>query len=189
VDKLVIQYKKKTNKDILDQIFKILHPTIIEKSKYVFYEQTFGYRGNNFKLVNSKQIELNDIIQQLSLEIIEWINNFKLIAPFSHYLNQCLEGKKWKPKFINVTFLKSLNTQSIYQETGEGEEVNITDDISTSEPINVEFEFSLTKIEQEIWELIQGDLNLSQQEIADELDISKMTVSRVIARIRGKLKK
>lgn len=189
LDQLVKQYKKKKDRNILDHIFKILYSRIIEKANYVFYEQTFNINNCKFKLVDVKKVELNDVIQELSLEIIEWINNFVPIAPFSHFLNQCLESNKWRPKFLDVDFIKNLNTQSIYQTNEEGEEENLADKISTSEPINVEFKSPLTKIEQEVWELRQEDLHLSQKEIAEELGVSQKTVSNVIASIKRKLQK
>ena len=194
LDLLVKQYKKKKDKVILDQIFKILYPTILAKAKYVFYVQTFNVNNCEFKLMDLKKgLELEDVIQELSLEIIDWINNFKPKAPFSHFLNQCLESNKWRPKFINADFIKEIKTISIYKtvenEEEEEEEVNIADSFSTPEEPKIEFYPELTEIEQKIWELMQGNLNLSQQEIAGELDISQKTVSNVIASIRKKVQK
>ena len=192
LDQLVKQYKKKKDKKILDQIFKILYPTIVEKAKYVFFEQSFKYQGIEFRLVDTKQVELDDVIQQLSLEIIEWINDFKPKAPFSHYLNSRFEQQHWQPKFMDMEFYKHFKTQSIYKtvENDEGEEeVNIADNIPTPEEVKIEFYPELTEIEQEVWDLMQGNLNLSQEEIAEELDISQKTVSNVIASIRKKVQK
>jgi RNA polymerase sigma factor (sigma-70 family) len=192
LDQLVKQYKKKKDKKILDQIFKILYPTIVEKAKYVFFEQSFKYQGIEFRLVDTKQVELDDVIQQLSLEIIEWINDFKPKAPFSHYLNSRFEQQHWQPKFMDIEFYKRFKTQSVYKtiENEEGEEeVNIADNIPTPEEVKIEFFPELIEIEQEVWDLMQGNLNLSQEEIAEELDISQKTVSNVIASIRKKVQK
>jgi len=192
LDQLVIKYKKNKNRDNLGQILKILENEIKKKAKYVFYVQTFNINNYKFKLVDIKKVELNDIIQELNLEIIEWINNFKPEAPFSHFLNQCLESNKWRPKFINADFIKDLHTESIYKtiENDEGEEeVNVADNIPIQEEVKIEFYPELIKEEQEVWELMQGNLNLSQQEIADEIGVSKMTICRIIARIREKTQK
>jgi len=192
LDLLVKQYKKKKDKKILDQIFKILYPTIKEKAKYVFYEQTFKLSGLEFRLVDLKKgLELDDVIQELSLEMIEWIDKCET-APFSHYLNQCLEQQKWQPKFINADFIKNIKTESIYKtiENDEGEdELNLADTLPAPEEVKIEFYPELTEIEQEVWDLMQGNLNLSQQEIAEELAISQQNVSNVIARIREKTQK
>ena len=194
LDLLVIQYKKKKNKKILDQIFKILYPIIVAKARYVFFVQTFNINNCEFKLLDLKKgLELEDVIQELSIEIIEWINDFKPKAPFSHFLNQCLESNKWRPKFINADFIKNIKTESIYKtienNEEEEEELNLADTLPTPEEVKIEFYPELTKIEQEVWELMQGNLNLSQQEIAEELCISQMTISRAVTNIRKKLQK
>jgi RNA polymerase sigma factor (sigma-70 family) len=193
LDQLVKQYKKKKNKNILDQIFKIIYPIIMEKAKYVFYEQTFNYHNYEFKLVNTKKMELDDVIQELSLEVIELIKKFEGKVPFSHYLNTTFKNENWKEfKFINTEFIKNLHTGSIYKmiQNDEGEEeINIADNLPTPEEIKIEFYPELTKIEQEVWELIQGNLNLSYEEIGEELGVTKMTISRIIARIREKTQK
>jgi RNA polymerase sigma factor (sigma-70 family) len=123
------------------------------------------------------------------LEIIEWINDFKPLKPFSHFLNQCLEGNKWIPKFMNADFIKDLNTESIYQENEEGNEEDVTEKIANPEKIKIEFKYKLTGREQEIWDLASGNLHLSQEKIAEELGISQMTVSRAIASIKEKIQK
>ena len=187
--KLVVEYKKKKDINLLTEIFMLLDKIIKEKAKYVFFVQTFKINRNEFRLVDTKKIELDDVMQELNLEIIEWINKWKPIAPFSHYLNQCLQGNKWKPRFINADFIKNLNTQSIYKENDEGDEENLADNIPTQEPIKIEFINPLTEKEQEVWELLQGNLNLSQEEIAKELDISQQTVSNIISSIKRKIQK
>jgi len=187
--KLVLEYQKTKNNNTLTEIFILLDKIIKEKAKYVFFVQTFKINRNEFRLVDTKKIELDDVMQELNLEIIEWINKWKPIAPFSHYLNQCLQGNKWKPRFINADFIKNLNTQSIYKENDEGDEENLADNIPTQEPIKIEFINPLTEKEQEVWELLQGNLNLSQEEIAKELDISQQTVSNIISSIKRKIQK
>jgi len=192
LDLLVKEYKKKKDKVTMEKIFKILYPTIVEKAKYVFYEQTFNYRGISFKLVDTKQIDLNDVIQQLSLEIIEWINDFKPEAPFSHYLNTRFEQQHWQPKFMDAEFYKQFKTESIHKtiENNEGEdEINLADNLPTPEEVKIEFEPELTEIEKEVWELMQGNLNISQEEISIELGVSQKSISNIIARIRGKTQK
>ena len=187
---LVIKYRNTKKGKILEEIFKQLEKIIKIKAKYIFYVQTFNINNHEFKLVDTKKVELNDVIQELSLEIIEWINKCDFVKPFENYLYTCLWH--WQPKFINADFIRNLDVQSIYKpiENDEGEEeINIVDEISTPEPINIEFFPKLTQKEQEVWELMQGDLNLSQQEIADELGVAQKTVSRIIARIREKLQK
>ena len=165
------------------------------KAKYVFYVQTFNVNNCEFKLMDLKKgLELDDVIQELGLEIIEWLNKWKLAPPpFSHFLNQCLESNKWKPKFINADFIKEIKTISIYKtvenEEEEDEEVDIADSFATPEEPKIEFYPELTEIEQKVWELMQGNLNLSQQEIAEELCISQMTISRAVTNIRKKLQK
>ena len=181
LDQLVIKYKQRKDKNILGQIFIILGSTIKEKAKYVFYEQTFNISNCEFKLVDIKKVELDDVIQELSMEIIEWINDFKPKAPFSHFLNQCLESNKWRPKFLNADFVKSIKTTSIYKsvENDENEEeINIAENIPCQEEVKIEFYPELTEKEQEVWELMQGNLNLSQEEISIELGISQKTVLR-----------
>lgn len=186
LEKLVKNYKRKKDIYILDQIFKNLNNILNEKASYIFYKQTF-FGKEEIKLCDTKQIELDDVKQELYLEVLRIINEYNIRLPFENYLYSNL--KLWKPKFINADFLKNFKTQSIYQTNDEGEEENLADNMSSPEPLNIEFNTPLTEKEQEIWELLQGDLHLSQEEIAEELSISQKSVSNLISSIKKKLQK
>jgi len=184
---LVVKYKKLKDKKILEEIFKLLEDTIKEKARYVFYERVFNINNHPFKLVDIKQVEFKDVIQELNLETLRIINDYDITQSFETYFYASIWD--WKPDFINADFFNNLNTQSIYQETIEGEEEDITEKISSSEEIKIEFKCKLTDLEQEVWELKKGNLNLSQEEIAEELGVSQKTVSNVIASIKKKIQK
>jgi len=183
---LVRQYKKSKNKKLLNEIFIKLNNTIKDKAQKVFYKQNF-FGKKEMRICDTKQIELEDVIQDLNLFILRIITDYNIKQPFENYFNCSL--KLYKPSFINAEFMKNLNTQSIYQLNEEGKEENIAEKIPTSEPINIEFNHPLTEEEQEVWELLKGNLNLSQKEIAEELGLSQPTISGVIARIKGKIQK
>lgn len=185
---LVKEYKKTKEEKIFTQIYKIIEKTIKEKVDYVFYEHTFKIGNKEFKLVNTKKIERDDISQELLLDFLEWINNFdSSVSEFDNYFYSCLWN--WKPKNINAEFLQSLNTSSIYRINKEGEEENIADKMIAPEESNIEFVSNLTAQEEDVWKLIQGSLNLTQAEIAEELNISQKTVSNLISRINKKRQK
>jgi DNA-directed RNA polymerase specialized sigma subunit len=183
--KLMRQYKRSKDKKLLNDIFIKLKNTIIDKSKFVFYKQNF-FGEKEMHLCDTKQIELEDVIQDLNLFILTIINDNK-IKNFEHYLNHSL--KFYKPSFLNAEFMKNLFTQSIYRINEEGNEENLADKLPTPELINIEFSSPLTEKEQKVWELLQEDLNLSQEEIAEELSLSQKTISNVIASIKEKVKK
>jgi DNA-binding CsgD family transcriptional regulator len=183
---LVKNYKKKKDEQSLNQIFKLLNNVLKEKAKYIFYKQSF-FGKDGLKLCDTKQVELNDVMQELYLELLRIIDNYMVKEPFENYLYANL--KLWRPKFINVDFLKNLKTKSIYRLNEEGEEENLADNISIPEPINIEFSLPLTKKEQKVWELLQGNLNLSQEKIAEEMDISQKYVSNLITSIKNKIQK
>jgi len=185
MNELVTQYKKTKEKKLLDEIFKVLEETITEKAKYIFYQQDFF--GNEMKLCNTKKVIYSDIKQEVYLKILRTIKNCDRKKPFDKYLSVALWS--WSPKNILREVMKEMNTQSIYSINEEGEESNLADEIPIHEEPKIEFSHQLTEFEQQVWDLRSGNLNLNQEEIAQELGVDQATISRTIAIIKKKLQK
>lgn len=186
LNKLVKSYKKSKDNKLLEEIFINLNNIIKERAKFVFYQQDF-FGTKEIKLYLTKQIELLDVIQDLNLFILKLIKNYDIKQPFENYLFRSL--KFYKPSFINKEFIKTLKTQSIYQMNKEGEEENIAEEKLILEYKEIEFNEPLTEKEQEIFDLIKEDMNLTQEDIAKELGISQQSVSIIIASIKEKIQK
>jgi len=194
---LVINYQKTKNKNVLEEIFKLLQKIIKEKSKYIFYVHTFKYGESKFKLVDLKSIELCDIEQELYLDTLKMINRYNPKKPFENYLFAYLW--KWTPRFITtIKFLKSLKTQSIYQINEEGEEENIIDNFEVNEPrgniesnLIIEDIFNQCKNEKEknICQLLMCNPTMSQEEIGKEMGMTSQNISLILNKLRKRLKK
>jgi DNA-binding CsgD family transcriptional regulator len=194
----VIEYQKTKSEQIFNQIYSLLKKTkrldkdeyydmLKDRATYIFYEQTFKKGNYEFRLIDTKQVELDDVLGELNLELLRIINNYTVGQPFENYLNNSL--RLWTPKFINSDFLKNLRTQSIYRVGEGGEEENLADKIPSSNPINIEFSRPLTKKESIVWNVLKETPDLSQDKIAKKLSISQMSVSRAIASIKDKIQK
>jgi RNA polymerase sigma factor (sigma-70 family) len=206
INELVIQYQKTKDKNILNEIFKELESTIDDIAKKTFYRKEFIKRIYNveiydkkkeklitkqkkdyFKICDTRKLTIKDIKQELYIFILELINKCKSNKPFENYLYSSIS--KWIPSFINEEFIKNLDTQSIYKINEEGEEINLVDEIPSQEEPEIEFKQDLTDFEQKVWDLKINNLNLSQEEIAKELDVDQATISRAFADIKKKLQK
>ena len=144
-----------------------------------------------FNLKKDGLCEYEDVENDLWLEILRTINNFDITKDFNTYLFSDL----WEfiPTFITKNFVKSLSNKSLTQQNEEGNEIqmDIPEEKEETKPkpsIQDILKICQTDIERKICELYLENPNLSQEELAEKLGTYKMNISRILNKLRKRLK-
>jgi len=145
-----------------------------------------------FNLKKDNLCEYQDVENDIWLEILRNINNFDITKDFNTYLFSCL----WEfiPSFITKDFIKSLSHKSLIQEDEEGNEtqIDIPEEQEETKPkpsIQEILKVCKTDIERKVCKLLLESPNLSQEELAEKLGTYQMDISRIINKLRKRLKK
>ena len=191
LNELVVEFKKTKNSQILNQIFTSLSKVIHEKSKYIFYQQKFSAKKYVFRLVDTKQVDIMDVEQELNLFTLELINRCDINKPFDKYFYSSIW--LWKPKFINQDFVNSLRNVSDIKLSDEGDEYSLIDGVATfpkfDEPINLDDLFdNLSDNERKILNILKDNPKTTQEKIAQVLGVTRERVSQIYVDIRKKYK-
>lgn len=169
--KLVRQYKKTKDDEVLEKIFELLEPMIIKKTRYIF---------NKFKYY---KINLQDIKQELYLLILTIIDNYKISKPFENYLFSSL--KKWLPESMIQDKRKNEKNREMH--------INIKDTNLNNQDTNLILEdiFNECKTENErqIYKLYLENPNITGREIGKELGMTRQNICLIIKKLRKRLKK
>jgi len=145
-----------------------------------------------FNLRENNLCTYEDVVQELNMEILKMINNDS-IKDFDAYLISALWH--WHPPFLTLDFVESIKhrTMSKIDENEEEEEVDITDEkvLKPDTNFNLEniFGVCVTENEKKICEMYLENPQITQEEIAEKLGTYKMDISRIINKLRKKLKK
>jgi len=144
-----------------------------------------------FNLRKDNLCDYEDVENDLWLEILRTINNFDITKDFNTYLFSDLW--EWIPSFITKDYVKSLSNKSLTQQDEEGNEtqIDIPDEqekIKSKPSIQEILKVCQTDMEKKVCELYLENPNLSQEEIAEKLGTYKMNISRIINKLRKRLK-
>jgi len=139
VEQKIKEYRKTKNREILNEIVKLLSSIVIEKAKYIYYKKPFyayikgdiikyeipdirklikKFENNReeqkhfikFKLSQIQSIDYEDVEQSLWVIIIKMIENYKLNKPFKNYFLATIWN--WTPSFINSNLIRELSNVS-----------------------------------------------------------------------------
>ena len=206
LDKLAKEYIETKDKTILVKIFKLLKHILKQKASFVFYQKTF-HEGkitghiksldgkkipvyeHNFRLVDTKQTELEDVEQELAIEVIRILKKYKPTESFETYLFAAIWN--WTPKFARknkfFNYLK-FNTMNVIDDTGKEKSLidDIPQEISAYEENFVDMFENLTENEIKIINLFQENGNIKQPEIARIIGITQQGVSFILKNLRKK---
>jgi len=148
--------------------------------------------GGFFNLRDKGLCELEDVENDIWLEILRIIENFDITKDFNPYLFSCL----WEfiPSFITKDFVKSISNKPLIQKDEEGNEteIDVSNEQEETKPkpsIQEILKVCKTEMEKKVCELYLTNPNLSQEEIAEKLETYKMNISRIINKLRKRLKK
>lgn len=176
---LVKEYKLTKNNQLFEQILKIIDKDI-KKRIEITYRKLKYYK-----------IDKQDIQQELYIKILNLIDTYDPKEPFENYLFSCL--KHWKPKLSKDD---TTNFESLYkldEKTGEEVEINIEDKNQTNIDSNIIleeiFKECKTENEQKICELYLKNPKITEEEIAEKLGTYKMDISRILNKLRKRLKR
>jgi RNA polymerase sigma factor (sigma-70 family) len=189
INELVRQYKKNKDPQLLNQIFEVLKNIIKKKAEFLFYQKIYKMGKYEFRLVDTKQCDLNDVKQELNLEILRIINDYNVKEPFENYFFASLW--RWKPRFINKKFIQQMFNIHEIDEDEESKMNNIpAKPEETNEDINIDELFSdLSEIEKKIVNLLKDNPELNQSELAETIGVTQQRISELMANIRKKYNK
>jgi RNA polymerase sigma factor (sigma-70 family) len=189
LNELIKQYKKTKDHQLLNQIFEVLKNIIKKKAEFLFYQKTFKFGKYEFKLVDTKQVELNDVKQELNLELLRMIKDWKGKQPFENYLFASLWN--WRPKFVNKSLIQETFNIHEIDEDEDSKIDNIpAEPEEIKEDINIDEMFSdLTEIEKKIIILLKDNPELNQSELADIIGVTQQRISELMTNIRKKYNK
>lgn len=190
LNELAVEYNQKKEGAVLLEIYKKLEKTITEKAKFVFYQKKFRY---GIKLVNTKQVDFEDIKQELYLEILRLLNNLDPKKSFETYLYSTLWN--WDAsRIINQDFYNQLkNVNMITADEADEEDTPIIDTIATLPKFDEEEEIEhlftkLTSTEKKIIEILRLNSKIKQPELAKILKVTQQAVSKIFVSLRKKYK-
>jgi len=145
-----------------------------------------------FNLKKDGLCDYQDVENDIWLEILRTINNFDIKKDFNTYLFSNL----WEfiPSFITKDFIKSLSHKSLMHVDDEGNETQIEileeqKEIKSRPVMEDILKECKTEIEKKVCELYLINPKLSQEEIAENLGTYQKDISRIINRLRKRLKK
>jgi RNA polymerase sigma factor (sigma-70 family) len=178
----------KHNKELQDRLKEMKRRELCEECNDCICSK--GY----FNLKKNNLCEYKDVEQDLNLEILKLIDSFDVeIGDFNSYLFSSLWD--WRPSFITLDFVESINHNSLFKmdEAGEEQDLNVEDKKSQEKiKSNLNIEDILNKcetvVEKNICELLLENPNLSQDDLAKKLGTYKMDISRIIKKLRKRLK-
>jgi len=206
LDRLAKEYIETKDKTILVKIFKLLKHILKQKASFVYYQKTF-HEGkltghikaldgkktpvyeHNFRLVDTKQTELEDVEQELAIEVIRILKKYKPTESFETYLFAAIWN--WTPKFARknkfFNYLK-FNSMNVVDDTGK--EKSLIDDIPQEKSVADEnftdmFE-NLNENEIKIINLFQENGNIKQTEIARIIGVTKQRVKQILQGLKKK---
>jgi RNA polymerase sigma factor (sigma-70 family) len=140
IEQKIKEYRKTKNREILNEIVKLLSSIVIEKAMYIYYKRPFYVyiKGDiikyeipdvrklikkfkddkeeqkhfiKFKLSQIQSIDYEDVEQSLWVIVIKMIENYKLDKPFKNYFLSTIWN--WTPSFINSNLIRELANVSI----------------------------------------------------------------------------
>lgn len=171
------------NCDKLNNVPKAEHNTICKDCEICTCVKGF------FNLKKNNLCDYEDVENDIWLEILRTIENFDITKDFNTYLFSNL----WEfiPSFITKNFVKSLLNKSLTKIDKEGNETQI--DLPEEKINPPSFEEILgvceTDMERKVCELYLKNPNLSQGELAEKLGNNQRAISRIINKLRKRLKK
>jgi RNA polymerase sigma factor (sigma-70 family) len=210
LDQLVKEYKQTTDKNILNQIFKLLKPTVVDKARFIFYKQKFikdtkvmrlfdqekkkfinKECNTYFKLADVKLMEFEDVMQEINLLVLKLIDNYDTNLAFSHYLVSSL--KNWRPPCIRDDIIKhQLKNVSTTCVNEEGEETNLIDNIpvqpNVEEPNMEDLFVDLTETDKKIIKILNENPKANHTELAELLGLTDGRISQIITELKNKCK-
>lgn len=172
--KKIKQYKKTKDKKLLDDIFKELLPIIKNKSLYIYYRQKYYINKKYLTISKAGICELEDIIQELSLEVFKIIEKYDINKPFFNYFYASIWH--WKPSVID--------TKIVYTDNGEFLDNFLVVD---KDKLCIDDMFSgLTIKERNIIELLsQG---YKRKDIAKKINLTEQRIGQYIYKLSLKIK-
>jgi len=175
---LVREYKNKKDNQIFEAILKIIGKDI-EKKVELIYQKLKYYKK-----------EKEDIKQELYMKILNIIESYDPKEPFENYLFSCL--KHWSPKLVEEDTINYEPLYKVDEETGDEIIINVEnktqENIDSNIVLEEIFKECKTKIEKKVCELLIENPDMSQEEIAKECKTYKMNISRIINKLRKRLK-
>ncbi len=179
-----------------------------EKAKNTLIERNLRLVANIVKKYDNKKRDLDDLISIGTIGLIKGITTFKLEkeSKLSTYISKCIENEI----LMNIrSTKKECREVSLFEQVGvdkEGNELSVIDTISSDEKevfdeiylrdnlkkIYGKIESELTETEKEVIVKRYGLYNMkpkTQNEVANDLKISRSYVSRIEKRALEKLKK
>jgi len=187
LETLVKEYKKYRDDKIkgnliFNKIYKILKLYVGGKSNKI------AIRLQDF------QIEQDDIQQDLYLKILNLIDDYDINIPFENYFNRAL--KRWMPKLSEEDIISLDSLEEEINEEGESLKDRITSKslniLNEKEDRNIPLEEIFAQCEDDnerrICELYLENPGITEQEIAEKLGTYQRNISRIINKLRKRLK-
>lgn len=177
--KMVIDYKKNKDNNLLENILKTINKDINKRVEIIY------------KKLKYYQIEKDDIRQELYIKILNIIENYDTKCPFENYLFYSL--KFWKPKLKKDDIINFESLYKIDETTGEELEIEIEDKKSNKTISNFTLEAIFKECQNEleikICKTYLENPKITEEELAEKLGTYQKNISRVINRLRKRLKK
>jgi RNA polymerase sigma factor (sigma-70 family) len=216
---LVKEYKETKSEVKLNTILKTMHHIITKKAQYVFYRKYYPLslyqkckscqecklkkckkcnkcrcEKGAFNLAEKNLCDYMDVEQDLTMEILRLIENFDVRKNFETYLFSTLWN--WRPSFLNRDMIKQIHSQSLYEENEDGEykEVELpAPDKKYAEALKVQLAEFLkvcnNEIERKVILNLLSNKMLNQSEIAIKLGITRQAVSKIMLKLKKRIKK
>lgn len=188
LDELAKEYSQNKNKIILNKLFKAIKTLLDKKANFIYYKKLFKYKNYTFTLHQIKEIELTDIKQDLSLEVLKLLNRYDSNQSFEKYLISSLWN--YAPSFINKKFCAFIENKSNSTIDADGNEINPVDAICHIDKENeietIDLFENLTDLEKKLINFMLEFPDLTQSEIAKKLEVTQQRVSQLLFELRKK---
>ena len=186
VNQLVTEFKKTGDQRLSNEIYKLLSNVVTEKAKYVFYRKTIKRGKKTLNLKDTGLLELNDVVNYLWRDVFELIKKHDINKPFDVYFYSTLWH--WNgEKFINRDFLQQMSTD-LECELITDDNINPLDVVAQEDNVDINFE-RLDEREQRIVEEYAINRDITHEELANKLSLTRERVTQIIGEIREKIKK
>lgn len=183
LNQLIIKYRKTLDRKILSEIFTILQPVIIKKSKYVFYRKLFHKNYRTFYLSELGTIEVEDVKNELRLFILELINKTDIEKPFDKYLYSSIWN--WGNSLVELH-------DSNIREKSKNVDDGYYDNLAVVNPQVNKYNWenmNLNEIERKIVEILKENHHIKQSQLAVLLGVTQARISQIFKVLRQKIKR
>lgn len=188
IDDLALKYKTTGSIVVRNTLFNKLMPIIKQKAKYVYWYKSYKLYDKICRVKHLYNVTKEDIFQDLSLDVLTWIEKFNGVTSFRKYLFSCLWN--WRPSIINKeTYMNIKSIKCMSMSTHQKEKLmdNLAEELKFDIREGMASLLGEVKCPKEkaVLKLLYINPDIAKADIAKVLGVTKGRVSQIFAKLKA----